>query len=206
MTTETNTDGSFYDEQGRLFDREGNRIYEEQIPENKTYDATGIDDDVKAISFTDPEGNKKSQTTLLIEIGQKYQLFHCPNNDGYAVIGKAVYPMKSKEFKEKLGNDFFNLAGKGCNSKSISDAVSTLEAFAKYKHQEHDVYIRVANLGDAIYLDMGCPNWRVIQVDKDGWKILDQSPVKFVRKRGFAAFPVPIEGGELQTLVKYLNH
>jgi hypothetical protein len=166
---------------------------------------SAITPEPEPISLFDNDGGKKSQTTLLIEIGSRYPLFHCPNKDGYVQVGKQVLPIRSSDFKEQLSHEFFNLTGKGCNAKAIGDALSTLESIAKYQKNCHKVYIRVANLGDTVYLDIGGKDWRVIQIDKDGWQIVDESPVKFVRKRGFIELPTPTKGGELTKLKDYLN-
>lgn len=163
----------------------------------------GTTDD--SISLFDDDGGKKSQATLLIDIGKRYQLFHCPIPDAYAQIDKQVLPLKSADFKSTLSHDFFKLTGKGCNTRALGDALSTLECIAKYGNPRHPIHTRVANLGSEIYLDIGCKDWRVIRIDKDGWQILDDSPVKFVRKRGFAALPEPIKGGDITRLKKYLN-
>jgi len=157
------------------------------------------------ISLFDNDGAKKSQATLLIEIGQQFELFHCPNKEAYAQIGKQVLSVASKAFKDKLSHEFFTLTGKGCNGKAIADALATLESIAKYDSPEHVVYNRVANLGDKIYIDIGCNNFRVIEITTEGWQTLDIAPVKFVRKQGFAALPEPVKGGELSGLKSFLN-
>ncbi|MDD5581192.1 MAG: hypothetical protein PHY16_18230 [Methylobacter sp.] len=137
------------------------------------------------ISLTDAEDKKKSQATLLIEIGSQYTLFHCPQNDAYTEIIEQgvikILPLRTRDYREFLGHEFFALTGKGAHTTALSDALNTLEAIAKHRGQSHPVSLRLAYLDDRIYIDMGCPQWRVIEVTKTGWRILDKSPVKFYR-------------------------
>jgi len=165
------------------------------------------EDTTPDIDLLDSEGKKKSQATLLIELGQINSLFHCSNKDGYALIGKnqAVMALRSRDFREHLSHEFFKLTGKGCNTNALTDALATLESIAKFNNPMYDVYMRAANLDKFLYLDTGCPNWRVIEVTADGWRTLDRSPVKFFRKRGAAALPDPSTNGDITRLRDYIN-
>lgn len=158
------------------------------------------------IDLFDNNGKRKSQATLLIEIGQLNALFHCQNKNGYTCIaGKAVMALKSSSYKEYLSHEVFKLTGIGCNRNAITDALDTLESIAKFNNPMHDVYMRVANLDSTIYIDLGCSDWRVIQITQDGWQVLNKSPVKFVRKQGATALPEPTKDGDITLLNQYLN-
>lgn len=172
--------------------------------------STAIDptqDGIKTrIDLFDNNGKRKSQATLLIEIGQLNALFHCQNKNGYTCIaGKAVMALKSSGYKEYLSHEVFKLTGIGCNRNAITDALDTLESIAKFNNPMHDVYMRVANLDSTIYIDLGCPDWRVIEIKQDGWQVLNKSPVKFVRKQGATALPEPTKDGDITLLNQYLN-
>jgi hypothetical protein len=164
-------------------------------------------DSTPDIDLLDADGKKKSQATVLIELGQLNKLFHCPNNDAYATIGdrQAVMALRSRDFREHLSHAFFKLTGKGCNANALTDALATLESIAKFNNSQHDVYMRVANLDKSICLDTGCPDWRVIEIKADGWQTLDTPPVKFIRKRGATALPEPSTDGDITLLEKYIN-
>ena len=38
-----------------------------------------------------------------------------------------------------------------------------------------------------IYIDLADRNWRAIEVDKDGWRVVDEAPVYFSQSRDEAA-------------------
>ena len=161
------------------------------------------------IKLFDDEGGKKSQSTLLIDIGKQFALFHDDNRDAYAEIKRNdsafIYPLRSKDFKELLRHRFFNLTGKGCNTNAVSDAINTLEAIAKHEGELHHVHIRVFNDTKRILVDVCDQGRRVITVDANGWRVDKGSGVKFVCKRGMAALPIPSGKGDISLLGNYLN-
>ena len=56
-----------------------------------------------------------------------------------------------------------------------------------------------------LYLDLADPEWRVVQIDRTGWRVLPESPVRFRRPRGMHALPAPEVGGSLNLLRRYTN-
>jgi hypothetical protein len=166
-------------------------------------------DEILPISLFDANGGKKSQSTLLIEIASQHKLFHCPQNDAYIEISDQgitkIFQLRTRDFRELLGHEFFKLTGKGANTTAISDALNTLEAISKHEGEEHAVYIRLANLDDKIIIDIGCHKWHVIEVTRSGWRILDKSPVKFYRKRGMTSLSMPTKGGSINQLMPFIN-
>jgi hypothetical protein len=166
-------------------------------------------DATEQISLFDDNGGKKSQSTLLIEIASQHTLFHCPQKDAYIEISDQgitkILPLRTKDFRELLGHEFFKLTGKGANTTAISDALNTLEAIAKHKGEEHPVYLRLANLGDKIYIDLGCKKWRAIEITRAGWTIVNKAPVKFYRRRGMIALPDPAKAGRIEQLRPFIN-
>ena len=161
------------------------------------------------IKLFDANGAKKSQSTLLIEIASQHTLFHCPQKDAYIEISDhgitKIFPLRTKDFRELLGHEFFKLTGKGANTTAISDALNTLEAIAKHEGEEQNIYLRLANLDDKIFIDIGCPKWQVIEVIKTGWQIIAKSPVKFYRRRGMTALPIPKTGCDISQLIPFVN-
>ena len=70
---------------------------------------------------------------------------------------------------------------------------------------QHDVYLRVAELDGKIYIDLGDPNWRVVEVDASGWRVIDNSPVRFRRTQSMQALPRPERGGSIEQLRSLVN-
>src|SRR5262249_33707086 len=56
-----------------------------------------------------------------------------------------------------------------------------------------------------IYLDLGDADWRAVRVTAAGWTVVTEPPVRFVRKRGMRPLPVPVSGGSIRELRKFVN-
>ncbi len=160
------------------------------------------------ISLRDEHGNKKSQSTLLIELGSLGRLFHDMSGDAFSEINidgvMATMKVRSREYGEYLGNAFYALTSKGVSATAISDAKNTLDAKAKYDGECAVCAVR-AHKSKKIHIDIGCDKRLIIEVSAEGWKVVPKSSVKFVRKRGMTALPMPAKTGDVSLLKKYLN-
>ncbi len=164
--------------------------------------------ELPAVDLEDADGKKKSQSTLLIELADRFELFHDPDLNAYAVdtgVIRRVYAVRSKDFRNRLSGDFFALTGKGCNGNAVSDALATIEAKAVHQGERRPVYLRVARVDDCLYVDLADDRWRVVRVTADDWSILDRSPVDFIRRAGMAPFPDPVAGASIEQLRDFIN-
>jgi hypothetical protein len=80
-----------------------------------------------------------------------------------------------------------------------------LAAKAMFEGPRTPVHYRVAGDATAIYIDLGDPEWKAIQITRDGWAVLERHPVRFWRTGGMAALPVPERGGGLDLLRPFVN-
>src|SRR5262249_61888129 len=76
---------------------------------------------------------------------------------------------------------------------------------ASYDGKEEPFFLRVAPRGDNILIDLCDKKWRVIEVSRNGWQILDRSPVAFFRTGSMQPLPEPVRGGSIETLWELLN-
>lgn len=161
-----------------------------------------------SISPTNENGRRDSQATILLELCEPLELFHAPDRSGYAIIEmperREVWPIQSESFRHWLKLQYFTLTERAAGAKAVEEAVSTLEARARYLMPLQVVFLRVARQGDRIYIDLADDQWRVIEIDASGWRVLNQSPVMFTRSAGMQALPLPAEGN-LKDLGKVLN-
>jgi hypothetical protein len=59
------------------------------------------------------------------------------------------------------------------------------------------VFVRVAELDGAIYVDLANESWEVVKITSAGWKIVTTGRVRFRRARGMKALPRPTRGGSI---------
>ena len=78
-------------------------------------------------------------------------------------------------------------------------------AQAEYDGPNREVFIQVATHDGRIYLDLADENWQVVEINANGWRVLADAPVRFIRRRGMQALPVPERGGDIRLLRKHIN-
>jgi Toprim-like len=149
-----------------------------------------------------PDGTKKKQADVLIELASSVELFHDRDDVGYArfdVNGhKENWPIRSKGFKRWLARGFYESTQSAPSSEAMQAALGVLEARAQFDAPEHEVHVRVAGHDDCIYIDLADRNWRAIEIDRVGWRIADSPPVYFRRSSGMKPLPEPVTGGSVK--------
>jgi hypothetical protein len=144
---------------------------------------------------------KRKQADFLIELASSVELFRDRDDLGYArfdVNGhKENWPIRSKGFKRWLTRNFYESIRGAPSSEGMQQALGVLEARAQYDAPEHEVCVRVAGHDDRIYIDLADRDWRAIEVDEDGWRVIDNPPVYFRRSNGMKPLPEPVAGGSL---------
>jgi len=56
-----------------------------------------------------------------------------------------------------------------------------------------------------MFLDLGDPDWRVVEVTPTGWRVIGDPPVRFWRPKGMLGLPAPISGGSISSLRPLIN-
>jgi hypothetical protein len=152
---------------------------------------------------------RKKQADILIELASSAELFHDRDDVGYArfdVNGhKENWPIRSKGFKRWLARGFYESTQSAPNSDAMQAATGVLEARAQFDAPEHNVHVRVAGHDGRIYIDLADKEWRAIEIDDDGWRIVDSlADVYFRRSSGMKPLPEPVKGGSIENDLKPL--
>lgn len=158
----------------------------------------------------DEHRNRKSnQAQILIALAGDAALFHTPDGEPYADISvnghSETWPLRSRGFRRWLLRRFYENQGKAPGAQAVQDALGVLEAQACFDGSESPVFIRLAELGGRIYLDLCDDGWQVVEVTPAGWRVLDKSPVKFRRAKGMLPIPWPEKGGSIEDLRPFVN-
>jgi hypothetical protein len=129
----------------------------------------------------------KSAADRLLEIGETATYFHTPDKVAYADVSidgnRHTYAVRSKAFRMWLSGEYYNTEGKGIGSQTMQDTLSTLEAIALFGNgtETRDVHLRTAEYQGKIYLDLGTPDWKAVEIDSIGWRIVLEPPIRFWR-------------------------
>ena len=118
------------------------------------------------------------------------------DGDGYATVLNdrhwQNWPIRSKQFKDYVARCYYLKHQGAPSAAATEDALRVLEAKARFEGTEHATYTRIAELDGIIYFDLANPAWEVVKVTSEGWKIVADCPVKFLRPRGMKTLPHPV--------------
>ncbi len=115
--------------------------------------------------------------------------------------------LKSRSFRRWLGFKFFEATGRMPSSEALATAINTLAGIALFQCDSEKCSVRIAERENRLYLDLADDGWRVVEVDRSGWRVLSsaESPVRFRRPSGMLALPEPERGGSIEDLRTFLN-
>jgi hypothetical protein len=147
-----------------------------------------------------PGPPKSSQASFLVELattrcdlfcdpaGEAYASFMVAHSDG---AHRETHRIRSQGFNEWLLDRYYADRHGAPSSEGMSSAVKTIAAKARFDGDRREVYLRAAPLDGKIYLDMCDPQWRAIEIDTDGFRVVDDPPVHFRRTTSMLALPTP---------------
>jgi hypothetical protein len=149
--------------------------------------------------------NRKSELLALTEdmeffVSRDGEPFATFNVDGH----RETWHLQSKRFVQTLADRMYERTGDVLPAQTLQDTIRVLECRAR-KGDQLEVWLRVADHGDKIYIDVGDKTWRAIEVDAMGYRIIDNPPVRFRRSQSTQPFPMPVVGGNLDDFFELIN-
>ena len=118
---------------------------------------------------------------------------------------RETWPIKSSRCRQWLKRLYYAEHNKVPNAEAVQEALDHLEAVALFEGEERQVELRVAGHAGRIYIDLGTTDWKAIEIDEDGWRVIDDPPVRFRRPAGMRPLPAPTRGGDISTLRSFVN-
>ena len=152
-------------------------------------------------------GEHPSRNSRLIE-PKPDTLWHTPNREAWATVGGRHFPIQSSDFQHWLAGRFCECNGEPASGYKVDELVSAYSAEALFKGPEHRVYLRTAQDGDAIWLDLADADGRAVRIDKETWRVVPAREVvpKFHRPPNMRPLPEPVrEGSDASQLRRLLN-
>lgn len=139
-----------------------------------------------------------SVETWATPAGEPYCTIPISNHREHHRLGSRA----SRDFLSRL---FFGAEEKAPSAQALQDALGVLRGEALWGGSERiEVHVRHAAAGDALYIDIGDRDWRAVEVDAHGWRIVSDPPVRFRRPRGMLPLPEPKRGTSLESVLRPL--
>jgi len=150
-----------------------------------------------------------SQSDALLELAESADLFHAPDGTSYADVEidghRETWPVRSRGFRRWLSAAYYESTGGAPYSEAMTSALGVLDARAQYSGAERPVCVRVGGDAGRIYLDLADDRWRAVEIDADGWRVVEAPPVRFRRAAGMRPLPEPVRGGSVADLRGLVN-
>jgi len=166
-------------------------------------------DDALSEEVSPPNARTHTQADILLRLSQAADLFHVPDGACFADLDinghRETWPIRSKGFSRWLARSYYGETQSAPGSEALQSALNVIEAKAHYDAIERTAHVRVASLDGNIYIDLCGPTWNAVEVRPDGWRIVDEPPVRFRRASGALELPAPERGGSIGDLRPFLN-
>jgi hypothetical protein len=170
-----------------------------------------VGDDLSGAHTEEISRARPKQADLLIKLAEAGELYHTADSTGFADVRVGVdghretWPIRSKSFRRWLVRRFYEAMQGAPNSEAMKSALAVIEAKAQFDGSERTVNLRVAGIDDKLYLDLADAQWRAVEIDAEGWRIIVDPPVRFRRAAGMLPLPAPACGGSLGELRRLIN-
>jgi len=161
------------------------------------------------VSMDTGDGESAADRLIGLVLDSGIELFHDPDQHGWASFRVDGHfenrPVRSRPFQLFLLRTYYQETGKSPGAQAIRATLDLLEAKALFDGEESPINLRVANHRGKLYLDLCDRAWRGVEIDAEGWRIIDRPPPRFHRTRGSRPLPSPERGGSLDELRRFLN-
>jgi hypothetical protein len=157
---------------------------------------------------SDPTPQAEKVADKLVALAfDRFELGCTPKREPFAVErngANVAIRLDGSAMKDTFADLYFDEHGRVAGSSAIEEALAVLRGKAK-KTEPRELSLRYARHGDDIVVDLGRVDGKCIVVDREGWKIVDRSPVLFERSELVGELPLPDTSGDVTELRELLN-
>jgi hypothetical protein len=160
--------------------------------------------------MTEERNKKKNDYEKLVELIKGKVRTYNDGTRGYTEISVndhyENHQVRSSQFRRLIQNWYIAQYKKVPNKNSLNDLIEHVDASAySTPDKTRQVYYRIAYYYGKIYIDLGDPTWKAVEITSSGWGVIDKAPVAFIRNNTMLPLPPPVQGGMLNELQKIIN-
>ena len=153
---------------------------------------------------------KLSQARRLLDLVlERYEPIVAETGESFVVPRegpRVARPLRGgqRSFSCELATRFYERTGQVVGHYATTDVLRVLQGMAE-RTDPIALPTRVARHGDALVIDLGDETGRAVVVTREGWQVVDESPVLFARTVRTGALPAPERGGSLDELWRLVH-
>jgi hypothetical protein len=164
----------------------------------------------------DTAADAETDAARLVRLGSEgVELFHDPAGMPYVWVTAAgrreCHPLRSRWFIKRVKRQFYEESRRTPSAETFKSALDILE-FEADQGPCREVFVRRAEVADpddptrvVSFLDLADGSGQAVMMSRDGWQIVDDPSVPFLRPPGMLPLPQPERGGSLDELWGFLN-
>jgi len=145
----------------------------------------------------------------IIEEQKSLEFFHDEYKNAYIRFEidntKENWPVGSSNMQSWLGYIFWKSEKEPLRPDTIKNITGLFESRARYEGLEYPLNIRIAKLDDELWYDLVNKKWETVRINKNGWEIINNSPILFKRSLHNQSQVIPEKGGDVKLFLKYVN-
>jgi hypothetical protein len=155
------------------------------------------------------DGKAPGPKEILLELALSAGLWHW-DGEAFATFAANGHRenarVRTRQFSGWLRSELFARTGMAAGGQSMQDVIELAEARA-LAGPERKPFTRIAHdiQANRVYVDLGTPDWRAVEISATGWRVVGEPPVFFLRSKGMRPLPVPQPGGSLERLQQFVN-
>lgn len=115
------------------------------------------------------------------------------------------HPLKSPASQGWARRHLRHTNGKPPTAYDVENFTNDLMSKAYEDNIRMETFLRVGEFEDRIYVDLGTPDWKCVEIDAEGWRIILQAPIAFRRNAQMRPLPIPESGGSFEVLREFAN-
>jgi len=164
-------------------------------PEKLPSEVLGLS--LEAAPSDEPE--KRRIVDQLLDLAASCEFWHDPSGNPVATVNRSDhtehYPIDSRAFDLWLRHQFYQQSGSGVPHESMKQAISTLNAKALFSGEEQPAHLRTARDREGnVWLNLCNDRWEAVKISPEGWKVVSNPTVRFLRQSGMRSLPTPVAG------------
>lgn len=119
---------------------------------------------------------------------------------------KRTYLVEDELFKKWLVYQFYLTFNDSPTNKELTEALSTIKSFLEFERLHFKkIYYRIGEFEGKVYFDLANDDYEVVEISQDGFRVVNNPPVKFLRSESILALPHPSEIGDISILKSNFN-
>lgn len=177
-------------------------------PAISTYPVAEFIDSMLESNKSNSKTKKADPFEQVNQIMNQYELFRDYYGSPCATrivnnVKKTYYIDES--FENVLHADFIYNFNEPAADSMIKKAIKLMKYYANENPDPRKTYKRFAYHEGSIYLDLNDGKGSVVKAGKDGWEVLVNPPIEFIRTGNMQSLPIPIQNGNYDDFFKPLN-